>query len=349
MLGLNIHRSSTWLIPLLLMSFIGGEEMSDSQTFDVTVPVQNNAWQGTLTGKLTITPRATTTPPTTPTTPDPTPSAGRTIVEPYIFRGGANVPNVVNVINQTGIKQFTLAFILSDTAGNPLWDGTRPLHGSGDEAMISSIRNTGGDVTVSFGGWSGRKLEQIQTTPAGLADAYQKVIDAYKLTSIDLDVENTAFSTAAVRTRILHALQIVRQKNPNVRIVITIPTGVNGPTDIGKSFIKEGALYGPGMVNNWTIMPFNFGTSKTDMSNATQTALDGLVNTIRSAYAVNIETAYAMSGISTMNGTTDEGETVTLGDVQDMVAVAKRFGLGRLSNWSVNRDTHLSYTKAMKI
>ena len=58
----------------------------------------------------------------------------------------------------TGIHDFTLAFVLAGRGCSPEWDGTRPLLGGSDAASIAAIRAAGGDVSVSFGGWSGRKL-----------------------------------------------------------------------------------------------------------------------------------------------------------------------------------------------
>jgi hypothetical protein len=54
-------------------------------------------------------------------------------------------------------------------------------------------------VVVSFGGWSGDKLGEKCSSASALAGAYQKVINAYHLKAIDIDIENTEFGSSTVR------------------------------------------------------------------------------------------------------------------------------------------------------
>ena len=79
-------------------------------------------------------------------------------VAPYEYLGWGNPQNPTDVMSATGVKWFTLAFILSDGGCNPKWDGSRPLTGGTDQSRINAIRSAGGDVVVSVGGWSGNKL-----------------------------------------------------------------------------------------------------------------------------------------------------------------------------------------------
>ncbi len=67
---------------------------------------------------------------------------------------------------------------------------------------------------MSFGGWSGRKLGSSCKTPAALAAAYQKVIDAYSLQAIDIDIEHGEFTNKKVRKRVIEALAIVQARIP---------------------------------------------------------------------------------------------------------------------------------------
>jgi hypothetical protein len=59
------------------------------------------------------------------------------------------------VLAATGVHDLTLAFMLSHGHCNPQWDGKRPLLGGSDGDAIAAIRAAGGDIVVSFGGWSG--------------------------------------------------------------------------------------------------------------------------------------------------------------------------------------------------
>ena len=61
-------------------------------------------------------------------------------------------------MSPTGIKSFTMAFMLSGGGCTPSWDSQRPLTGGVDEQTINAIKGAGGSVEISFGGWSGNKL-----------------------------------------------------------------------------------------------------------------------------------------------------------------------------------------------
>ncbi|MFL6054482.1 MAG: hypothetical protein ACJ72W_16420 [Actinoallomurus sp.] len=87
-------------------------------------------------------------------------------VAPYEYLGWGNPQAPASVLSATGVKWLTLAFMLSGGGCNPKWDGSRSLTGS-DKTAIDSMRAAGGDVVVSFGGWSGNKLgEHCSSTSA---------------------------------------------------------------------------------------------------------------------------------------------------------------------------------------
>jgi hypothetical protein len=67
-------------------------------------------------------------------------------------------------------------------------------------------------------------------------------------------------------------------------------------------------------------------------------ATDGLKNTVRNAYGYSDDQAYRHSGISSMNGITDAGETVTVANFRTILSYAQSHHLARLTFWSVNRD-----------
>ena len=71
---------------------------------------------------------------------------------------GVTRPRRATVMSATGVKWFTMAFVLSGGGCSPAWDSTRPLTGGVDQQAINAIRAAGGDIVPSFGGWSGNKL-----------------------------------------------------------------------------------------------------------------------------------------------------------------------------------------------
>jgi hypothetical protein len=259
-------------------------------------------------------------------------------VAPYEYFGWGSPQSPTSVMSATGIRYFTLAFMLSDGGCNPLWDGSRPLTGGDDQSKINAIRGAGGDVVVSFGGWSGNKLGEHCSSASALAGAYQKVINAYALKAIDIDIEATEFSNGTVRQRVVDALRTVKANNPGIRTFITFGTTPGGPDSTGTDLINKGAA--AGLDNDgWTIMPFDFGGHSGTMGAASVSAAEGLKNAVRSAYGYSDSVAYSKIGISSMNGKTDESdETVSLGDFQTILGYAQQHHIARLTFWSVNRD-----------
>ncbi|MGW2593610.1 carbohydrate binding domain-containing protein [Streptomyces sp. NPDC001515] len=256
---------------------------------------------------------------------------------PYLYLGWGNPPSPTEVMQATGIKWYTMAFILAQNGCNPAWDSQRPLTGGSDEAAIKAIRAAGGDIVPSIGGWSGNKLGPNCSTTEALAGAYQKVIDAYDLKAIDIDIENTdEFENAAVQDRILGALKTVKQNNPGLRTIVTIPTLNTGPNSWGNRLIERAQALGAD-IDNFTIMPFNFG-GQADMYGNTVKATEGLKTKLVSTFGWTDQQAYNHIGISGMNDSSDAGEITTAQIWTQIRDWANAHDLGRLAFWAVNRD-----------
>ncbi|MFF0013945.1 carbohydrate binding domain-containing protein [Streptomyces sp. NPDC005374] len=256
---------------------------------------------------------------------------------PYLYLGWGDPPSATSVMSATGIKWFTMAFILSSGGCTPAWDGSRALTGGNDQSVINSIRSAGGDVVPSIGGWSGNKLGPNCSTPEALAGAYQKVIDAYGLKAIDVDIENTdEFENATVQDRILNALKIVKANNPGLRTILTFGTSTTGPTYWGNRLIEQAKALNAN-IDVFTIMPFDFGGGS-DMYGNTVNASEGLKTKLKSTFGWDDATAYAHIGISGMNGLSDQQEltgTAVWTQIRDW---ANSRHIARLAFWSVNRD-----------
>jgi hypothetical protein len=255
---------------------------------------------------------------------------------PYLYMGWGNPPNPATVMQATGVKWFTMAFILSSGGCTPAWDGSRPLSGSADATAISQIRAAGGEVVPSFGGWSGNKLGPNCSTPAALAGAYQQVINAYGLKAIDIDIENTdEFENTVVQDRILAALKIVKQNNPGIQTIVTFGTTTGGPNFYGNRLIDQAAATQAG-IDIFTIMPFDFGSS--NIATDTINAATGLKNKLKTAFGWSDAVAFNHVGISGMNGLSDQQELTSVAAWTQIRDWSKNNGLSRLAFWSVNRD-----------
>ncbi len=296
-------------------------------THTYTVKAYNAQGESAASNSVT----ATTTGGTNP------PPAGGMAAAPYLYEGWGDPPNPQTVQSATGIKWFTMAFVLSGGGCSPAWDGSRPLTGGVDATAISQIRASGGDVIPSFGGWQGNKLGPNCATPQALAGAYQTVINAYGLKAIDIDIENTdEFENDTVRNRIVDALKIVKQNNPSLKIIVTFGTATTGPGFYAQQLISRAASTGAG-IDVFTIMPFDFGGGA-NMYNSTVSASEGLKTMLKSAFGWDDATAYRHMGISGMNGLSDQQENTTPAQWQQIRDYAQNNHLARLAFWSVNRD-----------
>jgi len=256
--------------------------------------------------------------------------------EPYLYMGWGDPPSPATVMNASGVRSFTMAFVLSSGGCNPAWDGSRPLTGGADANAISEIRNAGGDIVPSFGGWSGNKLGPNCSTADELAGAYQKVIDAYQLKAIDIDIENTdEFENPTVQDRILSALKIVKDKNAGITTIVTFGTSTSGPNDTGKRLIDQSKVLGSN-IDIFTLMPFDFGSS--NIYNDTVGAAEGLKSKLQSTFGWSDADAYGHIGISGMNGLSDQQEMTSVETWTQIRDWAKGKGLARLAFWAANRD-----------
>ncbi|MEV4101442.1 carbohydrate-binding protein [Nonomuraea sp. NPDC049649] len=267
---------------------------------------------------------------------NPGPNPGRMPGAPYLWMGWGNPPNPGTVMDATGVKSFTMAFILSSGGCNPAWDGQRPLTGGPDQQAINTIKSKGGSVQISFGGWQGNKLGPNCATPQAFAGAVQQVINAVGPAVVDFDIENyDEFENHTVQDRILNGLKIVKQNNPNVKVVVTFGTSRTGPNAHGVRLINQArALNVP--IDNFTIMPFDFGSP--NIYQDTINAAEGLKNALKNAYGYTDAQAYARMGISGMNGLSDQHEMTTPQTWTQIRDWATSKGLTRLAYWGVNRD-----------
>ncbi|RSM47697.1 chitinase [Actinoplanes sp. ATCC 53533] len=275
----------------------------------------------------------TTPPPTGPTTP---PTGTKMAAAPYIYPGWGNPPAPSTVMNATGIKAFTIAFVLANGC-NPVWDGEGGLTGGVHASTIAAIRAAGGDVVPSIGGWSGNKLGPNCATAELLAGAYQKVIDAFGLKAIDIDIENSdEFENTVVQDRILGALKIVKQRNPSVKTILTFGTSPTGPNYYGIRLITQAKALGAN-IDIFAQMPFDFGGGA-DMYGSTVGASEGLKNQLKAAFGYTDAQAYSHMGISGMNGLSDQQELTSTDTWTRIRDYAKNNNFARFTFWAVNRD-----------
>jgi chitinase len=255
---------------------------------------------------------------------------------PYVMPLDNNPPSLPTVMSATGEKAFMLAFILANgNACDAAWDGTAPV--SSDTAVgsvISGVRNAGGDVSVSIGGYGGTKLGQVCSSPQATAAAYQAVVTKYSLKAIDFDLEEPEYENTTAINNEVGAAQILQQNNPGIYISITVPGTTSGTGYFGQNVLNtaKGLGFTP---NNYSIMPFDGGFNG---ASSQQSALQAFNGMLTSTFGWSGSNAWAHEGVSQMNGRSDTGEIFSQSDFASNLSFARSVGLGRYTFWSVNRD-----------
>ena len=96
----------------------------------------------------------------------------------YISPGSGDF---VQAAQQTGVKYYSLAFILSSGGCQAAWQGQTAVGGSGAsdsvKTNINQLRQSGGDVIISFGGYGGTELARACTDASSLQQQYQNIIN----------------------------------------------------------------------------------------------------------------------------------------------------------------------------
>jgi len=265
----------------------------------------------------------------------------------YFMPLDAQPQNITEAIQATGNKSFLLAFVLDSGGCTPAWNGQTAHPVSSDTTVadvVNAARAAGADVGVSFGGYNGTELGQSCGSPSALAAAYQAVIDKYKLTHIDLDVENTALGDVANETKRFTAIKMLQDAataaGRSLSVSVTLPVTTIGLSDSGKEELRAAIAVGA-RIDIINIMDFDYGLS------AGATQADSAISIAEAAHtqlkalfpAWSDADAYAHLGLQLMNGHSDQpSELFTLDTFRTMLAYAQQKHLGWFANWALNRD-----------
>ena len=109
---------------------------------------------------------------------------------PYLQIGSSDAGDMAADMAATGLKYYTLAFLIPQSGCTPEWEDDG--YGVGAFAsQISAIQAAGGNVIISFGGEGGAELAQTCTNVSQLTAAYQNVVNTYGVTRLDFDIEGS--------------------------------------------------------------------------------------------------------------------------------------------------------------
>jgi chitinase len=197
------------------------------------------------------------------------------VFAPYMYIGQGDNFKLTDCNDACGLKFYTLAFIIAkqDSTPNPdnpkkpnytyskvpSWDGHNLMAENLYKEQIDAIRQRGGDVIMSFGGEAGKEMANVIDNEADLEAAYQSVIDTYKFTWLDFDVEgNNLDKGKADSERRNSVLASLQKKNPGLIISYTLPVDPHGLSEESQDLLKDAVKKGV-KVHSANIMVMYFG------------------------------------------------------------------------------------------
>ncbi|MBY8886469.1 cellulose binding domain-containing protein [Streptomyces sp. PTM05] len=311
---------------------------------DGPTPTPTGRPTSTPTPTPTATPTPTSTPTTTPTgTPTATPTSGGSSSDagfaPYVDTSLYPPFDLTAAEKATGVKQYNLAFITDGGSCTPKWGGVTAVGDDSTAGQIDALRADGGDVRVSFGGANGNELATTCSSASALATAYGQVVDAYKLTKVDFDVEGAALGNTAANTRRDQAIAQLQKSHPGLKVSFTLPVLPSGLTQDGVNLLTDAKTNGVD-IDAVNVMAMDYGASfPSDMG---QNAIDAATATeaqVKSVLGISDSAAWNKIAVTPMIGVNDtSSEIFTLDDASKLVAFAKSKGLAWLSMWSATRD-----------
>ncbi len=243
--------------------------------------------------------------------------------------------------NATGNKYFTLAFIISQGTCNATINGDTAITDSGWNSAINSLRAVGGDVIASFGGASGDELTSCGSVSA-MQTQYQRVIDQFNLTRIDLDIEGSTLDNTAANDRRNQALANLQAQyaaaGRTLSVDYTLPVNPTGLESNSLSLLNNAKSHNLN-VNLVNIMTMDYGPAM-DMGQAAISAANALHTQLGQIWTGKSSAQlWAMEGNTPMIGVNDtSAEVFTTGNASTLESFAASNGIQELSFWSLGRD-----------
>lgn len=254
-------------------------------------------------------------------------------------------------------KDVILSFVVASKTDpcEPTWGTAYTLDEAAEELdldrRVARLEQQGGGIAISFGGLNNDELGTACTDAIRLADAYRAVIDRYDVTTIDLDIEGNDLADSEAGKRRAAAMANVqadrRATGDDLAIWLTLPVATYGLTEDGAAAVGQMLDAGVDIagVNGMTM---NFGQSLDAHESQAEASIRALEETHRqlgilyqnAGIELSPGTIWTKLGATPMVGQNDlVNEVFTLDDAKELNSYGQSHDLGRMSMWSLNRDT----------
>jgi len=256
-----------------------------------------------------------------------------------------------------GARQTVLGFVVADPSSGctPSWGAAYTL-GLADQSLaltsrIAQVQQDGAQPIVSFGGQAHTSLDVACTSVKSLTAAYQSVINAYQLKTIDIDIEGAALDNFAAEQRRAGAVadleQTARTAHRQLSVWLTLPaepSGLEGDAiSVIESMLRDHvSIAGIDIAAMDFTQPPAAGTTMLQLVENALRATRAQLASLFPRYGIYLrpQQIWQRLGGTVMIGQNDiQGEKFTVADARGLVSFAATSHLGRISTWSLNRDS----------
>src|SRR6185437_11445436 len=140
---------------------------------------------------------------------------------------------------------------------------------------ISYLRGQGGDIIISFGGAAGTELAQACGSVTSLQAQYQAVLNQYRATQLDFDIEGGEEGDSTTYTRRNAALAALQAANPGLTISFTLPSATTGLESSSIGLLQNAISQGVN-ISIVNLMTMDYGSADSQMGQEAINAANGL-------------------------------------------------------------------------
>ncbi|MFI0897363.1 ricin-type beta-trefoil lectin domain protein [Streptomyces sp. NPDC020983] len=252
---------------------------------------------------------------------------------PYLQIDGSTANDMAADMNATGLKNYTLAFLIPRSGCTPYWEASGEGIGA-YASQISALQAAGGNVIISSGGAEGGELAQTCTSVSSLTAAYAAIVNTYGVNRLDFDIEGGTLGDTAANQRRNQALAALQAQNPAVQVAYTLAVDPGGLPSQEYNVLSDARSKGVN-VSAVNIMTMDFGNGQNALNDALSAAR-GTASQLAGLYGISTSAAYSRIGLTPIAGQNDDDEYFSQSDAQTLESFAAANGVQELSFWEVD-------------
>jgi chitinase len=252
---------------------------------------------------------------------------------PYLQIDGNTANDMAADMNATGLKNYTLAFLIPRSGCTEQWEASGDSIGA-YASQISAIQSAGGNVVISSGGAEGGELAETCTSVSSLTAAYANIVNTYGVTRLDFDIEGGTLDDSAANQRRNQALAALQAQNPAVQVAYTLAVDPGGLPSEEYGVLTDAKSKGVN-VSAVNIMTMDFGDGQNALNDA-ESGARATASQLAGLYGISTSAAYGRMGLTPIAGQNDDNEYFSQSDAQTLESFAAANGVQELSFWEVD-------------